>query len=101
MGRLLADLDGLASPDRIVRVRPAGALPIAECAALAAAVGERKPRFAALQYDPIDLRPIADEDADLLYDPVIREVSIAGNSRKPPGPRSCSRTPLTADRPTL
>ncbi|MBV8075521.1 MAG: DNA repair exonuclease [Planctomycetaceae bacterium] len=74
VGRLLAELDGLASPDRVVRVRPAGALPIAERAALAAAVDARKSRFTALLYDPIDLRPLADEDADLPYDPVIREV---------------------------
>ena len=75
VGRLLADLNGLASPDRIVRVRPAG--PSRSPTRRVAAAFERAQtpvRRPAIR--PVRPPPRGRSDADLPLNPVIREVHL-------------------------
>jgi len=75
VARLLTDLEELASPSRIVRVHPIGAISIVDREKLLVAVDELRPRFADLQYDSSDLRIAAEDNAALPFDPVILAVS--------------------------
>jgi len=75
VARFLGELDELDPRDRIVRVVPTGALPVASRVALAEAIEGRAPRFADLALDLAGLRLVADSDAAWPADPILREVA--------------------------
>ncbi len=72
--RFLEGLDRKASATTLARVRPRGALPIAERIALEAEIAARTAAFACLSWDGRDLRATIESDADLPSDRLIREV---------------------------
>ncbi len=74
VGRLAGELDGLASLDRIVRVRPSGSLSLGDRETLQKAIDGRVPMFAGLHLDAAELRLALDGDGDPPSDPILREV---------------------------
>lgn len=74
LARLDRTLDDLAAADRIVRVRPHGALGVADRKALEARIEPASSRFAGLLLDLRDLRLQVDRDGEPPPDPILREV---------------------------
>ena len=75
LAALAGTLDQAASPDRVARVRPKGALGLADRQALDALIARFVPHFASLDLDSRDLRIAVGGDDAIGGDPIVREVA--------------------------